>query len=122
MLKTKQLRLLICDENEERIGLIDLFDINFKHQRAGVGILIANKEYREKGYAEEALRLLMKFAFKAYDIVNFHCTIQCDNTPSIRLFEKLKFIRVGERKQWYKIDGEWINEYFYQRIIEKHAK
>jgi diamine N-acetyltransferase len=117
--KSKQLRLMICDHKKEKVGLVDLFDINFNHKRAAIGILIAAK-YRKKGYAEESIRILMKYAFHALDINNFHCTIQNDNNQSIALFEKLKFERVGERKQWYKIDGNWINEYFYQRIIKHY--
>lgn len=116
--KSKQLRLMIADENSNDIGLVDLFDIHFKHQRAAIGILIATKDERRKGYAEEACRLMMKYAYGAFGIINFHCTIQNDNAPSIALFEKLKFERVGERKHWYNIDGNWINEYFYQRIIK----
>lgn len=115
---TKQLRLMICKHNEECIGLVDLFDINFKHNRAALGILIANPDERGNGYAEEALKIVIKYAYKIYGITNFHCTIQSDNAASIRLFEKLKFDRVGERKKWYKIDEHWINEYFYQRIIK----
>ncbi len=120
--KTRQLRLMIVTHEEEKIGLVDIFDMDFEHQRGALGILIAKKEHRGQGYATEALRLMMKFALLNYEITNFHCTIQSDNIPSIQLFEKLHFIRTGERKEWYKIDGKWINEYFYQRIIRKDAR
>jgi diamine N-acetyltransferase len=117
--KTKQLRLMIVTPDQEKIGLVDIFDMDFEHQRGALGILIANKEHRRQGYASEALRLMMKFAHLNYGITNFYCTIQSDNIHSIALFEKLQFTRTGERKEWYKIDGKWINEYFYQRIIKK---
>ena len=35
--QVKQLRLCICDASDERIGLIDLFDFDPKHRRAGIG-------------------------------------------------------------------------------------
>ena len=41
----KQLRLVISDYNNISLGLIDLFDVDFKNLKAGVGILI-NKTNR----------------------------------------------------------------------------
>ena len=59
----KQLRLIICNEENKAIGSIDLFDFDPNHLRAGVGILIAEKADRKKGYASEALSLLMDYCF-----------------------------------------------------------
>ncbi len=52
-----QLRLAICKDSNELIGLVDLFDYNPLHQRAGVGIVIDSK-YQQKGFAKETLQLL----------------------------------------------------------------
>ena len=38
--ETKQLRLIIQNENLEAVGAIDLFDFDPYHLRAGVGVLI----------------------------------------------------------------------------------
>ena len=38
----------------QTIGTIDLFDYNPFHERAGIGILIMNKEFRQMRYASEA--------------------------------------------------------------------
>lgn len=47
---TKQLRLMIerVDTNE-RIGLVDLYDFDPYHQRAGIGIMIHNTENQKQG-------------------------------------------------------------------------
>src|SRR5204863_1275518 len=75
---TKQLRLMIeivltDDEfgvhHEHRsIGCIDLFDFDPKNKKAGVGILIANVKDRGKGYATEALNLLIEYGFVVLDL------------------------------------------------------
>jgi diamine N-acetyltransferase len=45
--KVKQLRLVISNYENSTIGLIDLFDIDFKNKRAGVAIIInENKQSR----------------------------------------------------------------------------
>ena len=42
--EAKQLRLVICKaDNQEALGMIDLFDFDPKHRRAGVGIVIFDK-------------------------------------------------------------------------------
>ena len=55
-----QLRLMIDKkEDNSTIGTIDLFDFDPVNMRAGVGILIAKKEERNRGYASMALECLI---------------------------------------------------------------
>lgn len=116
--ENKQLRFIIEDKNNRSVGLIDLYDINFQNKRGGIGVLIANDSDRGKGYAKTAIDLLIKFAVNKLKINNFFANIQSDNEKSVRLFESLSFIKVGEKKDWYIIQGEVLNEYIYQRIVE----
>ncbi|WP_299205573.1 GNAT family N-acetyltransferase [Brumimicrobium sp.] len=116
--QNQQLRFIIClNENHQAIGTIDLFEIDFKNLRAGVGILIANKENRKKGYAQEALALLAAFSSNRLELEQLFCDIQADNEASIQLFEKAGFIRTGTKKKWYKFKSKVIDAYFYQKFI-----
>ncbi len=57
--EAKQLRLAICKNGSSgAIGLIDLFDFDPRNQRAGIGIVIQNKENRNQGIGSEALGVL----------------------------------------------------------------
>lgn len=116
--ENKQLRFIIVDQNNNSVGLIDLYNINFKHSRGGVGVLIANDKDRGRGYAKKAIDLLIKFAVNKLNIRNFYANIQSDNEKSVRLFESLDFIKVGEKKDWYIFPDEVLNEYIYQRIVK----
>ena len=51
----KQLRLVISNYEDQPLGLIDIFDFDFKNKRAGLGIVIKNEKDRDKGYGREAL-------------------------------------------------------------------
>ncbi|HLW29984.1 MAG TPA: GNAT family protein [Brumimicrobium sp.] len=116
--QNQQLRFIIClIENDLAIGTIDLFSIDFKHLRAGVGILIANKENRQKGYAQEALKLLEIFSSKKLELKQLYCEIQEDNKGSIQLFEKAGYVKTGTKKNWYKFKNDVIDAYFYQKFI-----
>ncbi len=116
--QNQQMRLIIClNENDLAIGTIDLFEIDFKNQRAGVGILVANKENRNKGYAQEALELMSGFAARRLGLSQLYCDIQADNKASITLFENGGFEKTGTRKNWYIYKDQTIDAYFYQKFI-----
>ena len=118
--ENRQLRMMVCFESaNEPIGTVDLFEINFEHKRAEVGILIAETEHRKRGLGLEALLRLEEYAKANFDIVNFFCGIQSNNASSIRLFEKAGYQRIGTRKNWYEFGEKKLDEFLYQRIIEK---
>lgn len=94
---TQQIRFIICiNETNTPIGCIDLFDYELE-KSVGVGILIAEKAYRNKGYATEALKLLIDYCRNELKVANIFCNIFKTNTPSIRLFENCGFKFIEER-------------------------
>ncbi len=113
----KQLRLIIEKENRA-IGTIDLFDFEPVHKRAGIGILIANQGDRQKGYAREALELLINYAFKQLQLKQIYCNISSINKASINLFSALDFILVGVKKDWNKTQEGWEDELLFQLLCD----
>ncbi|GAL72390.1 acetyltransferase [Jejuia pallidilutea] len=95
--EVKQLRLMICDINETSLGLIDIFDFDFKNKRAGVGIVIKDAKNRGKGFGDEALQLLVNYSFTHLGLHQLYCNISEDNQASIQLFSK-----IGFKKSWTK--------------------
>lgn len=101
--EVKQLRLIIELKDKRRpIGAIDLFDFDPYHRRAGVGVLIAGKDDREKGYAKEALGTLKKYCFEVLGLHQLWCNISASNQASLTLFTAAGFELVGEKKEWLK--------------------
>jgi len=92
----KQYRFAI-DLNSTPIGFIDLF--NYTANSAGVGVIIT-KDYRNKGFAKEALNLLTDYAFVILDITQLYCSITKDNLESIRLFTSCGFELEREEKEF----------------------
>ena len=114
----KQLRLMICDPSGQTVyGSIDLFDFNPIHQRAAVGVLI-RPAYRKRGYATEALQLLIRYATDILQLKQLYCQVDASNLPSLRLFEKQGFVQSGVYRSWHKTSAlEWEDEYLLQRIL-----
>lgn len=113
---TKQLRLMICLNNQTPIGCIDLFDFDPSNRRAGIGILIAEESNRQKGFASEALQLLIHYCFDVLHLHQLFCNILVDNTSSVRLFQKFKFCITGTKKDWLREKNTWKDEYLLQLI------
>ncbi len=117
--EAKQLRLVIVHAIDDQIiGFIDLFDFNPQHQRAGIGVLIIDK-YQNQGFAAETLKLFIEYAFKHLNLHQIYANITIDNKPSIQLFEKLSFQRIGIKKDWILSDGNFKDVALYQLIHKK---
>ena len=86
--ETEQLRLMICSHEGERLGCIDLTEYDGK--KAFVSILIFDLDNRRKGFAENALRLVVDYA-KSLGMQTLYASIFSDNLPSLSLFKKLGF-------------------------------
>lgn len=112
----KQLRLVICIKDHVAIGAIDLFEFDPLHQRAGIGIVLAGP-YRGKGYAAEALELILNYCKHTLQLHQVYCSITATNQASINLFVKSGFEKVGIRKQWLRAPGGWDDVIEYQKLL-----
>jgi diamine N-acetyltransferase len=114
--EAKQLRLLIEDAStKKQIGMIDLFDFNPQHKRAGIGILI-HPDFQEKGFATEALSILIRYSFSNLQLHQLYANITSDNSKSIALFTKQQFKKVGVKKDWVLSEGKFKDEILFQLI------
>ena len=113
----KQLRLVICHNDEAVLGLIDLFDFNPTHHRAGVGILIADEKDRGKGFGKAALELLTAYCHQHLNLHQLYANISIENKHSQQLFEACGFTKIGRKKDWNYISGEYKDELLYQLIL-----
>ena len=121
----KQLRLIVDlkyfdeadeDETTRSIGCVDLFDFDPKNKRAGVGILIADKADRGRGYATEALHLIVDYAFEVLDLHQIYSNVRVENESSVALFKKVGFEVTGLKQDWMYEQGKFYDEYTMQLI------
>ena len=114
--EAKQLRLIIVDNiSNIRVGMIDLFEFNPLHKRAGIGILIVESE-QHKGFASEAIELLINYSFNQLNLHQLFANITADNTKSLDLFKKLNFKKIGIKKEWIYSKGAFKDEVLFQLI------
>jgi RimJ/RimL family protein N-acetyltransferase len=89
----------------EYVGWINLHSQNFRRGTFGFGISIF-REYRKNGYAEEAVRILLRYGF--YELRMQKCNSACIaiNEGSIRLHQKLGFKQEGRVRRNIYLNGE----------------
>jgi diamine N-acetyltransferase len=117
--EAKQYRFVICNTQNIPVGMIDLFDFNPQHKRVGVGILIL-PQYQGKGFASEALEMVIDYAFLYLNVHQIFANIIADNDKSITLFEKFNFKKVGIKKDWIFADDSYKDEILCQLIKSPH--
>lgn len=117
--EAKQLRLAICLLDGTTIGLIDLFNFNAKHKRAGIGIVIKDKLNRAKGFGKDALQVLINYASSALHVHQLYADISEDNLQSLKLFESCNFKIVGLKEDWRFNGKSYSNVYLLQHIIKE---
>ncbi|MEA3449138.1 MAG: GNAT family N-acetyltransferase [Bacteroidota bacterium] len=110
-----QIRFVVAEHNNAPCGMLDFFDFDPFHRRAGIGIIIC-KEKRNKGYAKEALSLGINYAFEYLNLHLLYCNISESNTVSRHLFESAGFTQCGVKKDWLKTKTDFENELMYQLI------
>ena len=114
--EAKQLRLAVCASNGKLLGLVDLYDFDPQHKRAGVGIIISAEEDRNKGYGRSALNLLCDYAFGPLHLHQLYACIGEGNEASLALFKSLGFVQCGRQKDWIFAGGTFKDQLMFQRM------
>ncbi|MCC8173981.1 MAG: GNAT family N-acetyltransferase [Odoribacter sp.] len=115
--EAKQVRLMITDqETKEPLGLIELYDFDPYHQRAGLGVMIYNHQDRRKGYATSAIKLMLDYCFETLGLNQVYSCVPKCNVASLKVFKKIGFCEIGIWKQWLKQGLEWQDAVFFQML------
>jgi RimJ/RimL family protein N-acetyltransferase len=88
------------------IGFVVLFNIKWASQTSEMAIGIGVPEYRSKGYGQDALRLILNYAFSELNLYRVGLTVMSYNTDAIRAYERAGFVREGARRGMVHRDGQ----------------
>lgn len=84
-------------ETDELIGVISLEQISLRHRNAVTGYWIATGHWG-RGYATEALKAVLGFAFETLDLNKVHCEHFTRNPASGRVMRKAGMRHEGTRR------------------------
>jgi len=80
-----------------------------------IGFTLA-EEYQGKGYASEAVRALLSYAFNSLGKHKVIAFTDVRNEKSIRLLERVGMRREGHLLENYMSKGQWVDEYQYSLL------
>ena len=95
-----QLRLIITEkENNTPVGIIDLYEVSQRHQRAYIGIYIC-QDFRGRGYADETLELIEDYAHNTLHLHQLGAKVEDSHTKAEKLFLNRGYELKGNLDEW----------------------
>jgi ribosomal-protein-alanine N-acetyltransferase len=102
------------------VGTCSLFAIDERHRRAQLGYALAPALWG-RGYATEAVRLALAHAFGVLRLHRLEADIDPRNASSLRLIERVGFVREGvQRERWF-VGGEVQDSALYGLLARDYA-
>jgi len=94
-------------DEHKYIGNVWLWDINWRHHKAEVRIVIGDSDYQGIGLGTDALKLITECAFTELNLNKIYAYVLCYNQRAKKSFEKAGFKIEGILKQERFINGEY---------------
>jgi RimJ/RimL family protein N-acetyltransferase len=117
--KINNVKVAIClISDDEYIGNIYLTEIDHVNKNAGIGIFIGDKKHQNKGYATEAINLILDHAFNDLGLERVESKIFTSNKLSIKAHEKNGFIKEGVLRNYFFKNGKY-NDVTIMSILKK---
>lgn len=90
----------------ERVGLVELVEIDHLHRRAEFLIMIS-PELQGRGFATAATHSAINYAFRVLNLYKLYLLVDVDNVRAIRIYEGVGFQREGVLVDEYFSDGRY---------------
>lgn len=95
--------ILVINLDEKAIGIIGFPVINKEKEEFGL-FYNFNKDYWNKGYAQEAVKGAIDYLYKEYKNAVIYADAVILNLASLRILKKLGFIEMGKDKNAFKFN------------------
>lgn len=111
----RQLRLAVCAESGEAVGIVDLSDYDPHNSHAFVGIAVA-ASHRRQGYGVSALAALDVYASKLA-IHSLVAQVAADNAASAALFRRAGYRSCGCLRSWLRRGRSYTDALLFQKLF-----
>ncbi len=104
-------------EQQNLLGIIRLYGINKEHHFANIGFEL-NRQFWGKGIISECLQTVLQFLFTQIQFKRIEAQTFVGNERSIKLLERLGFVREGRLHQNFLIKGKYEDSFMYAKVDE----
>jgi RimJ/RimL family protein N-acetyltransferase len=113
-----EFRWMIENTSGEVVGTMNSHSCDARHGTFGYGLGI-NRPYWRKGYATEAIWLLLRFFFHELGYQKVNVEVFAFNHRSLALHRKLGFVEEGCRRRMIYTGGKYHDEYYFGMTREE---
>ena len=99
-------RRFIIDKGGVKIGLVELIEIDYIHRRAEFQIIV-HPDHQGKGYAMQATKLTLSYAFNTLNMHKIYLVVAYENKKAIRIYEQIGFVTEGVLQHEFYINGSY---------------
>lgn len=99
--------VIVTLDNNKMIGTVSLEKINWRNRTATLGIFIGDKDFRNKGYGTEAIKLILEYGFKYLNLYNIKLDLMGFNERALKCYEKCGFKEYGRRRKCEYLNGKY---------------
>jgi RimJ/RimL family protein N-acetyltransferase len=78
-------------KQEQLLGFANLFNIEWSNGTGSLSLGIGDPGQRQKGYGQEALKLLLRYAFRELNLFRLSAQVPAYNMPALNLFRRANF-------------------------------
>lgn len=103
---------IVSQAEQKHIGSINLKKIDWRSRHAELGILLGVKEFWGRGYGQDAVQTICRFAFEEMGLHRVYLYVREDHEAGIRAYEKAGFQIEGRARQQLYRQGK-----FYDLIL-----
>jgi RimJ/RimL family protein N-acetyltransferase len=96
-------------DSNKHIGNIKIDPIDFYNGFAELGIMIGAKEEWGKGYAQEAINLVIDYCFNNLKIRKINLGVLSENLAAVKLYLRIGFVIEGTLKYQVKFNDKYID-------------
>lgn len=107
--------------DDEIIGGIDLFDVDWDDKKAEMGYWIG-KIYRRQGLMTEAINLMLEFAFNDLKLHKIYARVFDGNVPSMKALKRNGFKLEGHLRGEIFKNRRWIDELYFGLLKSEYRK
>jgi ribosomal-protein-alanine N-acetyltransferase len=102
-------------ESKTQIGDISFWRLMKEHYRAEIGYALL-PDYWDKGYMREAARCAIDYGFSICNFHSIEANVNPNNAASIKLLEKLNFVREAYFRENYYYNGKFLDSAIYSLL------
>jgi RimJ/RimL family protein N-acetyltransferase len=103
---------VVVGRTEALIGVIAFHRLDWRDRHGWLEVVLGERGEWGKGYATEAMRLCVGYAFRELGLEKVLASVYSGNRASLRLVEKVGFRRCGLFRRNTFFDGAWHDEWF----------